>query len=628
MKLLSLCMIVKDEENVLARCLDSTKGLPDEIVIVDTGSRDLTRQIALSFDAKVIDFPWTNDFAEARNVSIRNAEGEWILILDADEYLDVAAADEIRSLLQRTPASIHGFSLPIYNMLGHTTIESTGLRLFRNTQEICYVNPIHEQVVHKNKHLRYGSLPLCIYHTGYMPEIMEQKKKSERNMAIFDTLTKKKNLSPYDHFTLGNEFSKLKEHSKAYDHYTCAFEKGERSSAWFAHCTLKKMSTEIELKLFNEAYQTLSIARSLWPEATDIFTYEGSLYYSLGFWKQAICSFQQAMSIAQNSVNKKYWIVSPDTGYTTPLLFLIELYQKQMDIHGSIKTMTKYLQIKKYDLTILSRFLHLLSLQESSATIIKFLEKQLYNANNTEDIHALFKASSMANTSEIAAHYYQRLQQKESKVLLPYLLRYALLTHDENAFNQHWADIGDQSDIIARNGVCASLVWHTDRYLNDLPTIDNGVVNALIQKVKVKVELDNGKMFLDVLLDLFMTGHYEEYDQVLQCLPDLFPAVARHMSNQLINLHQYELGFEYYSYLINHDELDAEGYVKLSMLFNSLGDSDQAMELLKSAVSLDPNNLSLSILLLQMFPNDLPAWDTYYENVSKQFRYYDHICRQ
>ncbi len=85
---ISLCMIVKDEEEMLPRCLAAVAEHVDELVIVDTGSTDRTVEIAESFGADVVEFPWNGSFADARNVSLDRATGDWILWLDADEVLD------------------------------------------------------------------------------------------------------------------------------------------------------------------------------------------------------------------------------------------------------------------------------------------------------------------------------------------------------------------------------------------------------------------------------------------------------------------------------------------------------------------------------------------------------------
>jgi len=85
---LSLCMIVKDEQANISRALDSVTGITDEIIVVDTGSRDDTREIARKFNAKIIDIDWEDDFSKARNTGLRHATGDYILCLDADEYID------------------------------------------------------------------------------------------------------------------------------------------------------------------------------------------------------------------------------------------------------------------------------------------------------------------------------------------------------------------------------------------------------------------------------------------------------------------------------------------------------------------------------------------------------------
>ena len=85
---ISLCMIAKDEEKNIGAALDSVKGICDEIIVVDTGSRDKTKEIALSSGAKVVDFKWNDDFSAARNESLKHATKEWILVLDCDEVME------------------------------------------------------------------------------------------------------------------------------------------------------------------------------------------------------------------------------------------------------------------------------------------------------------------------------------------------------------------------------------------------------------------------------------------------------------------------------------------------------------------------------------------------------------
>ena len=93
----SLCMIVKNEEAVLNRCLESMASAMDEIIIVDTGSTDATKKIATAYTDQIYDFAWTGNFAEARNYAASKATGDYIYTADADEYLE---PEELQKLLQ------------------------------------------------------------------------------------------------------------------------------------------------------------------------------------------------------------------------------------------------------------------------------------------------------------------------------------------------------------------------------------------------------------------------------------------------------------------------------------------------------------------------------------------------
>ena len=96
---ISLCMIARDEAAQLPRCLASVRGAVDEVVLVDTGSRDRTREIAREHGARVESFAWCDDFAAARNASLARASGDWVLVLDADEELPEATRAGLRAAL-------------------------------------------------------------------------------------------------------------------------------------------------------------------------------------------------------------------------------------------------------------------------------------------------------------------------------------------------------------------------------------------------------------------------------------------------------------------------------------------------------------------------------------------------
>lgn len=144
---LSLCMIVKNEERVLARCLDSVAALTPEIVIVDTGSTDGTPEIASRYGASIFAFDFTIvDFASARNHALSQAGARWILALDADETLDPASVPLIQQLIARNENAGYYFQRLNHHGDGQGTTADYAVRLFPNRPAYRYRGRVHETV--------------------------------------------------------------------------------------------------------------------------------------------------------------------------------------------------------------------------------------------------------------------------------------------------------------------------------------------------------------------------------------------------------------------------------------------------------------------------------------------------
>jgi len=182
---LSVCMIVRNEEKNLPACLASVQGLADEIVIVDTGSTDATRDIAKARGAHVIEIAWANDFSRARNTGLEAARGKWILVLDADETLPEASRQRIRQLIAQPPRQ--AYNLVQKNLLdgGKNHVSVQAVRLFPRHPKVRYEREIHEQV---NTSLERERIPIVdttieFIHTGYVDGAV-LRGKTERNRAI------------------------------------------------------------------------------------------------------------------------------------------------------------------------------------------------------------------------------------------------------------------------------------------------------------------------------------------------------------------------------------------------------------------------------------------------------------
>lgn len=187
----TLCMITRDEERFLDECLTRAASAVDEIVIVDTGSTDRTVEIAERHGAKVIHEEWQDDFARPRNTGLQHATGDWVFVLDADEFLEEGSAEVLRELVQ--DAKVCGYHLRFTNVYDEEkTLGVTMVRLFRNLPGLEWINRIHEQVtpsllsVSASEGLVLSSGEVHVLHYGYGGSIMDSKGKLERNERLFE----------------------------------------------------------------------------------------------------------------------------------------------------------------------------------------------------------------------------------------------------------------------------------------------------------------------------------------------------------------------------------------------------------------------------------------------------------
>ncbi len=208
---LSLCMIVRDEEQMLPRCLAAVAPAVDEIVIVDTGSTDATVEIAKSFGAKVIEFPWTGSFSEARNVSFEAATGDWVMYLDADEVLVAEDVAQLRALTGRTWRE--AFYLVETSYTGELgdggAMVNNALRVFRNRPEYRFKDRLHEQIAHTlptDIPGRVEQTPVRVTHYGYLGSVRDAKEKSQRNVELLRKQAAESPKTPFLHFNLGSEY--------------------------------------------------------------------------------------------------------------------------------------------------------------------------------------------------------------------------------------------------------------------------------------------------------------------------------------------------------------------------------------------------------------------------------------
>lgn len=303
MEKISLCMIVKDEAANIGRCLDSVRHIADEMIVVDTGSADGTPEIAAQAGAKVFYYSWNDDFSAARNFSLEQAGGDWIIILDADEEL-VACKEDLRPIL--TVSYCEGYFLKIINHLGAENDETCPdlvFRLFRNRKEYRFHGAVHEQILDT---ICPNQLDCCriaenisINHYGYLRRQVELKDKKNRNLRLLIRELEQDPENRLARYSYGEELFRSGRYEEALAHLLKAADGIETASTilpkLFRYLTL----AYYELGQYEAALVTIDKALSFFPDYLDLYYLSGLIYLEQKSFNKANQAFQTALTMPE-----------------------------------------------------------------------------------------------------------------------------------------------------------------------------------------------------------------------------------------------------------------------------------------------------------------------------------------
>ena len=228
---ISVCIIAKNEEKYIETCLKHLGKYNWEIVVVDTGSTDRTKEIAMRYTGKVYDFAWVNDFSAARNFAVSKASNNWILVLDGDEYLQKLNVNEIRKCMQQNNNCVGIIRLRnVYTLSdGSHQYQYDTVPRFYNKNFFEYKFRIHEQITPKNATnleevvLYTFEVPAEVDHYGYDIPKEEMLKKQERNLALLEESIGDGHMDDYLLFQIGQSNFVLERYAQAAEAYDKCF---------------------------------------------------------------------------------------------------------------------------------------------------------------------------------------------------------------------------------------------------------------------------------------------------------------------------------------------------------------------------------------------------------------------
>jgi tetratricopeptide (TPR) repeat protein len=209
----------KTNESNIAACLDSAAGLCHEVIVLDTGSTDRTREIAREKGAKVFDFPWIDHFAAARNACLEHAAGDWIFWLDADDRLDDDNGEKLRRLFASLPAGNVAYCMKcrcLPDPVTRTTTTVDHIRLFRNHRRIRWRYRVHEQILGAVRESGGEVLwaDVVIQHTGYTDAALRRRKLA-RDLRLLEMERSDQPHDPFTLFNLGASYAELGRYEEA-----------------------------------------------------------------------------------------------------------------------------------------------------------------------------------------------------------------------------------------------------------------------------------------------------------------------------------------------------------------------------------------------------------------------------
>lgn len=227
---ISLCMIVKNEEINLNNCLKSVEGVFDEIVIVDTGSKDKTKEVAEKYNCNIFDFTWANDFAAARNFAFSKSTKEYIMWLDADDILLPIEKEKLVALKSNLEKSVDVVFMNYqtkFSVDGSLIESTTRERIVKRTKNFKWASPVHEYIKTSGEYL---FTDIIVTHTGKFSD-------SNRNYLILKEQINKPNCDSALHFYYAIELLERKELDESIKNFTAFIEKnGETNSFYRSAC--------------------------------------------------------------------------------------------------------------------------------------------------------------------------------------------------------------------------------------------------------------------------------------------------------------------------------------------------------------------------------------------------------
>ncbi|OAB37898.1 TPR domain-containing glycosyltransferase [Paenibacillus glacialis] len=561
-------IIIRDEAELLPQCLESVQHA-DEIIVVDTGSKDSSVNIARSYGAHVITIDWEDDFSKPRNEALRHANTKWILVIDADERL-LTPLHIVKEQLTSIESHIQALTVTIDNLVSsqpENRVIHQALRLFRRDGDYEFRGIIHEQVepsiIEKHGHSAIFSSDIQITHFGYLPKFLHNKNKVARNEALLRISLEETPDDPFLLYNMGVTYCQAGQLELAQAYLEQSLSLGPNNQSYRANLIRDLCKIYYEQNLTKQMDILLIHELERYSDYPDLHFLLGQSLERQGLLERAYDAYQNAVSCTIGTQNPLY-ITEMGVANYLPLCHMGMIAHQLGRMADAARLFHQSLQFNSINIPALkgiaSSFQHLDVPNDDIHTLLQ----QIVHPITTEDHIPIIEALNEIQAHESIASYSQPSYVSEPSILLAVCAALITISHFDDAsnlFNQHVSRLS-YDELTA-----ACHMWSICQWQQDLGELQDSLYSKM---------------------SLPMCKRYEFVDQLLQIPSDTtdhdYPKdildLVMHLVRQAVSLYQPEIAQR----LIEHFPEGKLTYAKTLYLY---GDTMTAADMLLSLLQQD-----------------------------------------
>lgn len=523
---LSACTITKNEEANIERSINSYKEFVDEIIIVDTGSTDNTVEVARALGAKVIEYNWNNDFAAARNCALSNATGDWVLFLDADEWIANDGAKNLKKFIADAVQNhFDAISGRLINLADDGSIIETMsiLRMFAKKSNIKYRRKIHELLYDFDKKHALESLYIegfAINHSGYAKSI--SKDKVLRNRKFLEDIYANGEAEALDYFYLARE--NLVDNPERSDYFLNLLISSKDYMNALKEINIGNNIDELKIRLSNILTEKYSFEqRSAFIEEAIASSPEDPVYYYYKYVLYSGIDDMKNKELLEKAIllSKEYETKAQDKNnafykYKSEVLYELALCElKTGEKLKVLDYLAAFFAKGERDSSALKLLLSIISTQ-STEEVIAFIDS-IFKTSEKDDLRFIIESLRVSDYKDVFLYYFVKFFKLFGELDISFFTSRMITGNYKEMFDKYWELFNETKQEKALVLMCAALIA--------------GNLRDDYKRIKTSLHLEYMK-----ILAAYFDGYQCEFDEkIKRVFSFIFTEVAYILNDYILN---------------------------------------------------------------------------------------------